>query len=290
MSRQDSRIQNRSYWTYRPYRTYFAFLVLVVGSVFGLAAPAHAQLPHEQLYPLLNEANSTFQQANASAGDPDRAGELYGRAILLYEKIIDQGGIHNARLYYNLANAYFLTNDLGRAILNYRRAEQLDRRDVNIRNNLAFARSQRLDKVAVKAERRMLETLFFWHYDFSLRAKFFLACLFFAILCITATFMVWLGRGPATMTITVLSGILLSCFLASVAVETHHRGHTTDGVVTASEIMARQGDGLNYSPSFQDPLHAGTEFELVEQRPGWFHIELSDGSDAWIPDDTASLV
>ncbi len=290
MSRQDSRIQNRSYWTYRSYRTCFALSVLVVGSVFGLAAPAHAQLPHEQLYPLLGDANSAFQQANAAAGNPDQAGELYAKAILLYEKIIDQGGIHNAKLYYNLANAYFLTNDIGRAVLNYRRAEQLDRSDVNIRNNLAFARSQRIDKVAVTAEKRMLDTLFFWHYDFSLRTKFFLAGLFFAILCATATAMLWLGRGPATMTITVLSAILLSCLLASVVVETHRRGNTTYGVVTASEIVARQGDGPNYPPSFQDPLHAGTEFELVEQRPGWFHIELSDGSDAWIPDAAAGLV
>jgi hypothetical protein len=274
----------------RSRRACTAVCILTFGFVLALTAAARAELPKDQLFALWNEANSTFQQANAMAGDPGRAQELYAKAILLYEKIVDQGGVHNAKLYYNLANAYFLTNDLGRAILNYRRAERLDRSDVSIRNNLAFARSQRIDKVVVKAEKRMLETLFFWHYDFSLRTKFFLTCLFFGALCLTATAMVWLGRGPATTTIAVLSGILLVCFLTSVAVETHRRGSTTYGVVTASEIVARQGDGPNYAPSFQDPLHAGTEFELVEQRPGWFHIELSDGSDAWIPDAAAGLV
>ncbi|MBN1363069.1 MAG: tetratricopeptide repeat protein [Sedimentisphaerales bacterium] len=280
MTRQGSTTPNR----------FLGIHVTLIGLVLGLSTPATAQLPREQLYSLLSEANTTFQQANAAAGNAERAAELYGQAILLYEKIIEQGGIQNAKLYYNLANAYFLTNDLGRAILNYRRAEQLDRSDVNIRNNLAFARSQRLDKVAVTAEKRVLETLFFWHYDFSLRTKFSLACLFFGVGCIAVTVMLWLGRGPATTTVTVLAVILFVCFLGSVVVEAQRCAHTVHGVITASEIVARQGDGLNYPPSFENPLHAGTEFVLVEQRPGWLHIELSNGSDAWIPDDAAGLV
>jgi hypothetical protein len=243
----------------------------------------------ESLYPLLNEANTAFQQANA-AGDSNRARELYGKAVLLYEKIIDQGNIRNARLYYNLANAYFLKEDIGRAILNYRRAARLDGGDINIQKNLAFARSQRIDKVNVQTEKRVLETLFFWHYDFALKTRFFLACLFFAVLCATLTVMVWYGRGPATSVVALVAALLLTCFLTSVVVDSHRRTHTAYGVITADEVVARQGDGPNYAPSFKDPLHAGTEFELIEQRPGWLHITLADGTDAWIPDQAAGLV
>ncbi len=247
-------------------------------------------LSGDQLYALLNEANTAFQQANAAAKTPDKATELYRRAILLYEKIIDQGGIRNARLYYNLGNAYFLTDDIGRAILNYRRALRLDSADVNVRNNLAFARSQRLDKVGVQTEKRVLQTLFFWHYDFSLGTRLFLACLFFAGLCIGAIVMVWRGRGPVASTMAVLGGLLCLCFLISVVVEARERSTRLGGVITASEIVARQGDGPNYAPSFKEPLHAGTEFELLDRRPGWFHIELSDGSRAWVPDTAAEII
>ncbi len=251
----------------------------------------HSEPPsRDQLYALLNEANTAFQQANAAAKTPDKATELYRRAILLYEKIIDQGGIRNARLHYNLGNAYFLTEDIGRAILNYRRALRLDSADVNVRNNLAFARSQRLDKVGVQTEKRVLQTLFFWHYDFSLGTRLFLACLFFAGLCIGATVLVWRGRGPVASTMAVLSGLLCLCFLISVVVETRERSTRLGGVITASEIVARQGDGPNYAPSFKEPLHAGTEFELLDRRPGWFHIELSDGSRAWVPDTAAEII
>ena len=267
-------------------------LILLLGIILIAHAGegrTHAETPsREQLYVLLNEANSAFQQANAAA--PGRAQELYARATLLYEKIVEQGQVRNAKLYYNLGNAYFLTDDLGRAILNYRRALQLDGADVNIRNNLAFARSQRMDRVTVQTEKRVLQTLFFWHYDFSVKTRFVLACLCFAGLCLAATLMIWLGRGPATSTVVVLAGVLWLGFLASVIVQRQQQGDVIHGVVTASEIVARQGDGPNYPPSFKDPLHAGTEFELLEQRPGWFHIELSDGSEAWIPDETAEAV
>ncbi len=247
-------------------------------------------LSRDQLYALLNEANTAFQQANAATQSPEQAAQLYEKAILLYEKIVRSGGVRNAKLYYNLGNAYFLTDDLGRAILNYRRALELDSSDVNLRNNLAYARSQRTDKVGVPTERRVLQTLFFWHYDFSLRTRLLLSCVFFAGLCIGATVIVWRGRGPAATTVLLLCGILWLAFLTSVAVESHSRSARVGGVVTASEVVARQGDGPNYAPSFKEPLHAGTEFELLAQRPGWFHIQLADGTDAWIPDTAAGII
>lgn len=242
------------------------------------------------LYSLLNEANAAFQQANASTDNSVAARQSYDKAILLYEKIIRQGGVQNAGLYYNLANAYLLKDDVGRAILNYRRAERLDDSDLNIKKNLAFARSRRIDRVEVGAQARVLETLFFWHYDLSLRTKLLLVCLAFASLCIALTAMIWLGRGTAGLTVAVLSGVLVVCLLTSILIETHKRSAMRVGVITAPEIVARQGDGPNYPPSFKDPLHAGLEFEIAEQRPGWIHLRLSDGADAWIPEDAAERI
>ncbi len=258
-------------------------------AVAQVPAASAARLSREQLFSLLNEANTAFQQANA-ANAPDTAKPLYDKATLLYEKVIDQGSVQNAKLYYNLANAYLLKDDVGRAILNYRRAAQLDGSDLNVQKNLTFARSQRIDKVEVGAQKRVLETLFFWHYDFSLGTKFLLACLSFGGFCLALTGAVWLGRGPLVTTGAVLAGVLLLCLLTSLLVETHRQANTHSGVITAAQVVARQGDGPNYPPSFKDALHAGTEFDLIEHRPGWLHIQLSDGTDTWIPDDTAGIV
>ena len=227
---------------------------------------------------------------NTTTNDPDRAERLYEKAILNYEKILNEGEIRNPKLYYNLGNAYFLKEDIGRAILNYRRAEDLDKNDANIQKNLAFARSRRIDKVTVKTEKRVLQTLFFWHYDFSVRTKFALTCICFATVCVSLTVMLWRGKTAPWLVTTVIYSLLTVGFLISVGLETRARSHRACGVITADEVIARQGDGPNYPESFKDPLHAGTEFDLLERRSGWFHIRLADNSDSWIPDKSGDVI
>jgi hypothetical protein len=253
-----------------------------------VTASAKAVLPKEQLSSLYNQANQDFRQAN-SAKDPEQAKKLYEKAILGFEKIIEQGQVKNSELYYNLANAYFLNNQLGKAILNYRRAEKLHSSDENIQKNLAFARSKRIDKIPVKTEKRVLQTLFFWHYDLSIKTKFLLTCIFFGITCLCITGTIWFARNGPLMTIAIVCCVLTVCFLASVSVESGSSSRIC-GVVTAKEVVARQGDGQNYPPSFKEPLHEGTEFDLLEKRPGWLHIKLSDDSDGWIPDTSDDLI
>jgi tetratricopeptide (TPR) repeat protein len=259
-----------------------------------LAAPCLSAMPTEQVYSLFSQANQFFREANAIpmyiGNDAEKAQKLYEKAILNYEKIISDGRIKNSKLYYNLGNAYFLKEDIGRAILNYRRAERLDKADTNNQKNLAFARSRRIDKVEVRTQERILETLFFWHYDFSIKTKFLITCICLAIVCISATVMLWRGKSAGAVATAVIFGLLTASFLTSVILETRSRASTISGVITAGQVVAQQGDGPNYPESFKDPLHAGTEFDLLEHRTGWFHIMLSDDSEGWIPDNTAELI
>jgi hypothetical protein len=266
-------------------RMILLFVLLILPAI----RPAEGGLSREEKKSLFNEANEAFRQANSTT-DQEQAERLYERAILTFEKIIDEGDVRNSMLYYNLANAYFLKGRLGKAILNYRRAERLDGSDENIRKNLAFARSKRFDKIEMKTERRVLHTLFFWHYDFSIRTKFLLTCIFFGLVCIFITAAIWFGRsGPLSVSV-IIFGILTVCLLSSIIVEANIETGKACGVITDNEVTARQGDGQNYPASFKEPLHEGTEFDMLEQRPGWLHIKLSDDSDGWIPDDSAELI
>jgi hypothetical protein len=87
-----------------------------------------------------------------------------------------------------------------------------------------------------------------------------------------------------------IAAVLLVCFIGSLAVEGYSRATNLSGVIIAPEVVAYQGDGQNYPPSFKTPLHAGTEFDLIERRPGWFHIKLADDSDGWIRQTTAEVI
>ena len=254
-----------------------------------LAGPVAAQLSDSEARTLFDQANSTFREANAENVDDARKSQ-YERAILLMERLIQEGEIHNAKLFYNLGNAYLLKDDLGRAILNYRRAERLDRNDPDLQKNLSFARSRRRDRIGVKTEQRVRQTLFFWHYDFSPATRVWLACLGLGGICTALTLMLWRGRGSQYLLLAVISGILLLANLGSLLVEDTVQSKAAYGVITAAEALARQGDGPNYPLSFKDALHAGTEFELLENRGGWLHIRLADDSEGWIPDESAEII
>ncbi len=242
------------------------------------------------------KANEAFRQANdlaSSAGADDEAKKLYVRAAMHYERIVAAGGIRNAKLYYNLGNAYLLKGDLGKAVVNYRRAEKLDSGDADIQKNLAFARSRRIDKVQTRTQKKVMRTLFFWHYDFSLRVRFFAGCIAFGGLFVFLTLLVWFGRSGVRSGLragTAISFMIAICFLVSVGIESVYEAKQPCGVIVAESVVARQGDGTNYLPSFKEPLHGGTEFELIEQRMGWLEIQLSDGSQGWVPDGSAELL
>lgn len=253
----------------------------------------------DQRYALFSQANEAFRSANAMTGSPLQAEKLYEKAVLSYEKIINEYNIKNAKLYYNLANAYLMQNNLGKsseknylgkAILNYRRAEKLDNSDTNIKKNLAFARSLRADKIELKTEKKVLQTLFFWHYDFSVNTRFIVTLVSFAILCVGLTLMVWRGRKPTYLAVSIIAALLFICFFTSVIFETSKQQNNICGVVTAKEVVARQGDSENYPASFKAPLHQGTEFDVLEHRGGWLYIKLSDDSRGWIPEDNAEII
>ncbi|MHC4646980.1 MAG: tetratricopeptide repeat protein [Planctomycetota bacterium] len=258
--------------------------------LFGLCASAHAGLSSGDAAVLFRQANEAFEKANLPGTDPNESEKLYEKAILSFERIINEVGIKNARLYYNLGNTYLLKGDIGRSILNYRRAERLDSADPDIQKNLAFARSRRVDIVNPRTEKRVMQTLFFWHYDFSLKTRFILTCIFFAVVCISLTAIVWLGRSAAVTVTLVICAVLTVCSLVSVVLETHRRARQVCGVIIAKEVIAHQADWENSPASFKEPLHAGTEFDLIERRGKWLHIALDDGSDGWIPENGAETI
>ena len=69
----------------------------------------------------------------------------YQQAIKDYEELLKQG--KSSDLYYNLGNAYYRTEDIPMAILNYERAYILSPSDGDIRFNLQLARSKTIDKI-----------------------------------------------------------------------------------------------------------------------------------------------
>ena len=256
----------------------------------GLCLGGSLALAQQGADNVFSEANEYFRQANEiRATDPQQADELYRRAVLRYENLVGELGIRSSKLHYNLGNAYFQVDDIGRAILHYLIAQRLDPGDANVTRNLDFARSTRTDKLDPTAGRPVLETLLFWHYEFSIatRLRLFAAAwlVFWGFLLLRQAGKEWVPREIAFG-----FGVAAALLLASFSYDIVSDSRTASGVVVASETIARQGDGQSYDPAFEDPLHAGVEFRVLEERPGWHRVELPDGRRCWLPDRDIQLL
>ena len=269
-----------------------ALILVFLGLIAGCAASPILAADSENLdvQSLYRQAVETFRNANAlAAKDPDKARELYQKTLMRFERIVREGGISNGKLYYNIGNTYFKMKDIGRAILNYRRAEQFIPNDPNLRQNLNFARANRADHIEEKQETRILKTLFFWHYDLSTGTRVYVFAAFFMLLWVFASVRIFFRR-PFTVWCIAVSLLFSILSGASLIVEHVHRQQTRPGVVIAQEVVARKGNSETYEPSFKDPLHAGTEFTLVETRADWSRIELPDSRECWVPKTDIELV
>jgi len=270
----------------------FNMLVKTMLIILGTASLASAQkLSAEEINDLSYQASNYFRQANdLIRTSPSEAYKLYDQVILRYRRIVEEGGISNGRLYYNLGNAYLLKGDIGMSILNYRRGQRLMPDNPDLAKNLSYARSRRWDQVSIKAEKRVLQTLFFWHYDLSRQTKFFLTSCFWAVGGIFGSLWLWLKRGRWALWIMGIA-FSMGLFLAgSLMVDGYNEKAHRQGVITADAVIARQGDGENYPANFTEPLHSGTEFNLLEERRDWLRIELSSGDEAWIPIEAAGII
>ena len=96
------------------------------------------------LFTLLFASAATWAQTKAEA-DSAYINEEYDKAIVIYESLLQEG--ESGEIYYNLGNAYFKQDELGRAILNYERALLLQPGNADVNANLDIARAKTVDKI-----------------------------------------------------------------------------------------------------------------------------------------------
>ncbi len=271
----------------------FSLRSAVVAAVFLCAAPTthlHAKLSLTEIQQLLDEGEKSFRLAmTLDRTEPETALDYYQKSIMYLERIVNEGGIRNGRLYYNIGNAYFRRDDIGRAILNYKRAAMYIPNDPNLEQNLEFARSRRTDSIEKKQREKVFKTLFFLHYDVPSMVRSAIFSYSFALVWILAAILLFVRRGGIRIAL-VTACLVSAIFLTSLIVESASLARRPEGVITADEVVARKGDAENYEPSFTEPLHAGTEFVLLTQRTGWWQVELENGARCWLPAGSSELV
>ena len=237
----------------------------------------------------LQAAQQAFDRATQRvAAQPKQAAADYREAAEHFEMLVADG-VRNGKLHYNLGNTYLQLGSIGQAILNYRRAQVLIDDDPLLRATLEYARSLRRNQIAPSGEKAALHTIFFWHYETPLRWRFRVAAgaygVFWLALIVGA-----FTRAPVTRYLALITFVLWLAGGTSVAVELAERQNWREGVTLRDDIVVRKGNGEAYDPQFEESLHEGVEFIVLEQRPGWYKIELPDGSSGWVRQSQVGII
>ncbi len=263
--------------------------ILIIFSIFNVPVLC-AQLSDQETSDLFSQAKDFFRQAdNIAASDTEKAKDLYLKSVMRFERIIKEGNIHNGKLYYNAGNAYFRINDLGHAILYYRRAMQYMPDDPNLKQNIEYARGIRFDKIEEQQKTKVFKTLFFWHYDLSVQTRMILFELSFFLIWLFASIRLYVKKSFLNRAV-ISSAVFFILMLISVGTDVVNIRKNRPGVIIAPEVYARKGNSSTYEKSFKEPLHSGTEFILIEERKNWYHIKLLDSRTCWVPEADVNLV
>ena len=226
----------------------------------------------------------------AQTAEPDawrKANEEYaaGRfreAMALYDGLV-RDGEHSAALFYNLGNAAFRSDDLGRAILNYERALALEPQHPEARANLQLAQDKaRALQFRQNRWERALTRATPAQYTLAAVATFWIAA--FA----GASWFLARRRSRATTALCILALMACAGSVAGAYVrETGNRGRFR-AVVLAKNIEARLATADNAGTVLALP--AGSEIRILSKRGEWVYAALPNEARGWIPADAAELV
>ncbi|KPL19732.1 MAG: hypothetical protein AMJ92_02005 [candidate division Zixibacteria bacterium SM23_81] len=253
---------------------------------FLLVALAFVLLPSFPKWSLAQSAASgLYQQANQAYGEGK-----FPEAIKTYEKILESGFTNGAVLY-NLGNAYFKDNQLGRAILFYERAKRLLPRDQDVAANLALASQLTVDKIASEKTPRFMGVFTWPARSMSIaeltRVSFFLYIITAALVLVT----IWTRSHVARKRLLLASfiaGVMLIIGVASLLGNIHGQQMVSWIIILNPVSDARSGPGDEYTKIFT--IHEGTKARIRQQREGWYLISLPNGLAGWIPQEIAEII
>ena len=211
----------------------------------------------------------TFEDALERYEQKDYAG-----SARIYEQMLSQG-IEDARVFYNLANAYYRDQKLGLAIANYERALRVDPGMENARQNLAQCVAQ-TDRRLPRPPLPVWEsTLFFWNAD--LRPDLI------RTMALTAWAAAWLALAIRKWRpIPYLRRTALACALlaAMLGASLCAKALNPDLAVAAfSDVPVRYGDHDDEAVRFW--LQEGDRAIVDEERGDWIRVHVADGERGW---------
>ena len=265
------------------------FIILSLIILSTVVCFAQAESPAEQSAAQNTEQTST--ETIPSSNNPDELWQIantaynagnYAQAEECYTRIVEQG-LHSAALYYNLANAHFKQDELGKAMLYYNRALRLRPNDEDIRHNLEYAEQSTKDSIEeipefflktwIKSLRGALSCTA-WSILSLLMLVAALAC---GLLYLLAQRLSLRKIGFYLMTVTALLFVVTTAFAWS---ERNMLVERSEAIIMNSAVSIKSSPDRAATELFV--LHEGTKVTIGETIDGWAEVRIADGRKGWI--------
>ena len=233
---------------------------------------------------LAGRAETAFQDGVKLRNKGEHGRAEFRAAAACYEEL-RRRGVDNTELEHNLGNAYFLADDLPRAILAYRRGMRLSPLDATLRRRLDDAREQVVYPDDTSFGRPPLVSggllLPAWAGNLLVVA----AALLYALACaaVTRWLMVRRFRWLAAGGVGVLGAAVLTVFVMQLARGAGAEDARPLVVIAEDGVLLRKGDGLAFPPRYDTVVNRGVEARLLFERDDWAQVELAAGEVGWVP-------
>ena len=222
---------------------------------------------------IFEKANGLYNQAK------------YAEAIDNYNAILETGN-HSADLYFNLANAHYKLNNIAPSIYFYEKALQLAPNDVDIKNNMAFAKNMTIDAIDAipdagfsKLIKSTTNT-----FTFDAWAKVSVGLVFCFVILILIYHFAYSTLNKRLAFIGSATALLL--LLATLAFAFHKYEldkNNKPAIIFAKESKVKSEPNMRSEESFR--LHEGTKVQIIDTINHWKKIKLSDGKTGWISNE-----
>lgn len=215
----------------------------------------------------------------------------YKAAIEIYESLAANNG-ESADVYYNLGNAYYKSENIAKAVLNYERALLLNPDDEDIRFNLELARGKTVDKVAPEYKFFLMEWLEGIINLLSISAWSVLAVVSFVVMLLTLLLFLF-GKSVSTKKtgfIIALFSLFITIFANLSALHRYHYlTERNDAVIMEPSVTAKSTPSNSGTELFV--IHEGRKVKISDDSMReWTEIELEDGNKGWIPSSSLERI
>ena len=223
-------------------------------------------------------------------GDSAYVRQQYQQAIADYEALLKKGV--SADVYYNLGNAYYRTDNITRAVINYERALLLSPGDPDIRVNLQLARSKTIDKIIPESE------MFFvtWYRSlvnimsvdgWATMSLVSLAIAIILALCYLFSGRVWMQK---TGFFGALAMIVIFGLSNLFAWQQKDQLVNRTGAIVISPAAAVKSTPANGGTDLFI-IHEGTKVEITDSSmKEWKEVRIADGKEGWIKTSMIEMI